>query len=302
MSVFIATPRIAVAAIRQNAPVQTDRRSETPSSFALVPMVVVAVAVLVLALMVSGVLWRSNGTIVVQRITTSMSAAGGAKAFRRRPMSVTTINETSSNGRELRAFIRTSTTGPGFEQVISADAEQLYDPLDNTIYAVRRPAGMRTMPTVVTTASMELLSPGSAYLYGSASTSLGWLRYYKLVGRERIDGQSALEFVDSSPRTHFPHSRGFEFNTTIYVAAGSHNPIETISRMKFPGVRTTSITRWQTYAVLPATAANQRLLSLAARHPHARVIHGFRSFVRATERAYRTRFATIVGANINSAG
>jgi hypothetical protein len=114
-----------------------------------------------------------------------------------------------------------------------------------------------------------------------------WLRdgSYKLAGRGTIGGRAALKLVQTSPLS-FPHhsaGHGFESTTIVYVTPGSYEPIETVARTKLPGVRTTSVTRWQTYAVLPATQANQRLVSLTARHPHARVVYNAMAFVRASQ-------------------
>jgi hypothetical protein len=87
--------------------------------------------------------------------------------------------------------------------------------------------------------------------------------------------------------------------TTVYVTPGSYEPIESVNRTRLPGVeyvngtksvgvRTISVTRWRTYRVLPATAANQRLLSLTARHPHARVVDNATAFLRAGQSEIRT--------------
>jgi hypothetical protein len=303
MSVFIALPRIAVASIRENAAVHGGSATKTPSSASLIPMAFVAVGVVVLALLVSGVLWRNtNGTIVVQRITLSFTTHVRDRTNHSRSISVITITETSAAGTEQRSFTSSSFTRPGFQQVAAGKTLQLYDPVDNTVYVTTEQAQQRATveqmkasapkgATVnVGVGKLQAVSAnGVSYAPGGTSVYEQWLHdgSYKLVGRTTIDGAVALKLIQSNPtRLPVPSPSGrFASTTIVYVTPGSYDPIETVNRTKLPGVLAISATRWHTYRVLPATAANKRLLSLTARHPQARVVHNAMAFLRATQSA-----------------
>ena len=59
------------------------------------------------------------------------------------------------------------------------------------------------------------------------------------------------------------------------VSPGTYAPLRTVT-----GTRgnITTIT-YHEYRTLPATPANERLLDLTARHPHARVVHNDRAYL-----------------------
>jgi hypothetical protein len=113
---------------------------------------------------------------------------------------------------------------------------------------------------------------------------------YRLAGRTTIDGRAALRLVQTRTTVlALPNNAGsLESHDTAYVAPGTYNPIEEIISSTLPDLRTTVVNRWQSYKVLPATPANQRLLSLTARHPTARVIDNARAYLRATQSEIRT--------------
>lgn len=275
------------------------------SAAALIPMAFVAAVVLALALLIAG---GRTGTIVVQRITISSTTSRRGKPIHATALFVTAITETSASGAAQRSFTSNSFTRPGFQQVYAGNTLQLYDPNDNTVYVTTEQAQQRalveqirrTAPKGTTVhvgvAKLQAISPSSvAYTPGRTSTYQQLLRVgqYRLVGRATIDGRAALRLVESSS-TRLPRSNAasFESTTTALVVPGSYAPIETINTSRFPGLRVTSVDRWRTYRVLSATRANQRLLSLTARHPHARVVHNALAFLRASQSETRTTTAT----------
>jgi hypothetical protein len=104
----------------------------------------------------------------------------------------------------------------------------------------------------------------------SESTSaLALLGKLKVVGPTTVAGRRAIKLVPV-------HGPG-EYD----VAPGTYYPIREVVQDP-SGVRT--ITTWSAYRVVPATAANERLLSLEARHPGARVDHSRADFLAAYAR------------------
>ncbi len=98
---------------------------------------------------------------------------------------------------------------------------------------------------------------------------LGKLR---VVGPTTINGRKAIKLVPI-------HGPG-EYD----VAPGNYYPIREV--VHYPsGARVT--TTWSEYRVMPATAANERLLSLTARHPGARVDRSRADFLAAWKRLSR---------------
>jgi hypothetical protein len=81
----------------------------------------------------------------------------------------------------------------------------------------------------------------------------------KVAGPTTIDGRKAVKLIS----IHGPY--GYEYD----VAPGTYYPIKQVFRSR----AITITTVYSEYRVLPATPANQQLLSLAARHPGARIDH-----------------------------
>jgi hypothetical protein len=80
-----------------------------------------------------------------------------------------------------------------------------------------------------------------------------------IAGPTMIDGRKAIELIS----IHEPY--GYVYD----VAPGTYYPIKQVFRSR----AITITTIYTEYRVLPATPANQQLLSLAARHPGARIDH-----------------------------
>lgn len=264
-------------------------------------MAIVAIGVLILALVISG---SRTGTIVVERIAMSFTTSSRGRTIHPRAITVTAITESSASGIQQRSFTSTSVTRPGFEQVYAGDRMQLYDPIDNTVYATTLSALQRasvaqikaTAPKGATVdvgvGKVQAISANSVgYVPGRTSVYEQWLRdgSYKLVGRETVDGRAALKLVEASPSLPVQSTpTAFESTTTVYVSPGSYDPIETVNTTKLSGIRTTSVERWQTYRALDATPANRRLVSLTARHPQARIVDDAMAFLRASQSEIRT--------------
>ena len=280
-------------------PVSGDDETEKTSPVSLIPMAFVAAGVLVLALIVSGK--TQPGRIVVQRITLGSTTSRRGKSFRQRTVSLTAITEVSAGGHEQRSFTSNSITNPGFQQASAGTTLQLYDPRDNTVYVTTERDELRaamapfeTHPLKGTTSrggvgKLQSISASSVgYLPGTSSPYDQWLREsdYRVAGHTTIDGLAAIRLVQPLPAA--VGSGDFQSRVTVYLAAGSHDPIETVDRVKLPGMHVASVERWQTYRVLRATAANQRLLSLTARHPQARVVASATAYLRASQSEIRT--------------
>ena len=80
-----------------------------------------------------------------------------------------------------------------------------------------------------------------------------------MAGPTTIDGRKAIELIS----IHGPY--GYVYD----VAPGTYYPIKQVFRSR----AITITTVYSEYRVLPATPGNQQLLSLAARHPGARIDH-----------------------------
>jgi hypothetical protein len=290
--------------MRENAAMPGDADSHRASAASLVPIAIVAAAVLVLALLVHG---GSKGTIVVERITFSATTVHNGKTNRPARFVTTSIDETSADGTLQRSFTSNSITRPGYQQVSAGKTMQLYDPADNTVYVTTEQAQQRA-----TSAEIRSTTPkGSHVIVGIGhGTSVGHssatvqdvpgrtsifqrrLRagQFRLAGRTTIDGRAALKLVQTRATVlAIPNNAGgFESRDTVYVAPGTDNPIEEIINSTLPDLRTTVVDRWQSYNVLPGTPANQRLLSLTARHPNARVSDNPLAYLRATQSEIQT--------------
>ncbi len=81
----------------------------------------------------------------------------------------------------------------------------------------------------------------------------------KVAGSTTVDGRKAIRLTSV---------RG-PYRYEYYVAPGTYYPIKQVLQSR----AITITTIYSEYRVLPATPANQRLLSLAARHPGARIDH-----------------------------
>jgi hypothetical protein len=92
----------------------------------------------------------------------------------------------------------------------------------------------------------------------------------KVAGPTTIDGRKAIKLTSVHGRSRYEYD----------VAPGTYYPIKQVFRIR--GITVTTI--FNEYRVLPATPANQRLLSLAARHPGARIDHNHADYQAAQAR------------------
>ena len=298
--------------MRKNAAMVGGVTTVQPSARALAPMAVVALAVAALAVLISGVLWRGNrGTILVQRITISVTTSGHGVNHRPSRFSVTAILETSAGGRAERSFTTSSLDRRGFQQAIAGHTMQLYDPRDNTIYEATEPALQRALAAQLRASSpkgstvsvgvgrTQVVSAGSVgYMPAPAGRYARWLGsgQYRPLGRTMIDGRAALRFVARAPKRPLGSPAAtFGSMTEVLVAPGSYDPIETITTTRLPGARVTSITRWDSYRALNDTPANRWLVSLTERHPSARLVHDAMAFLRASQLAGRRQTTAAAG-------
>jgi len=253
------------------------------SSAALLPTAVVGVVVIVIALLASA---GRSGTIVIQRVVEPASLTAGP----RRRISLLTVTETSDRGAMTRFLLETSFGGPAAATVFAGSYLQTYLPADNTVYFVRVAALQsasnayfaRRFPgrhLVIATPPLyagSWLAPGRRSFFAVQLS----LHRYRLGGRTTIGGRSALTLIPVQLSIRFgPHSPAQMQLLRAYVSPHSYNPIKETADGR-------TVYLWREYRVLPATEANQRLLSLTAAHPTARVSMSARAYVRAIERLY----------------
>ena len=103
----------------------------------------------------------------------------------------------------------------------------------------------------------------------------------KVDGSTTIDRRAAIKLTGPAFDIHHQYTNADgDAGVTLYVDPHTYVPIaETIDRK--PLFAETQV--WTRYETLPITAANQRLLSLTARHPNARVDRNRRDFQKADD-------------------
>jgi len=238
---------------------------------ASIGVVVVSIAADVTAVLASqGNSSPGTGTIVVQSFT--------FRSHGNPTTSEMAITETSASGRVQRT-LQTASFAPGIESEEGPESISAYVTRDHTIYAM-------TESSII--ALQERRDSHRVWLplrlAGNATGTLG-ARYfkrlldtdfYKVTAHTTIRGRPALKLVPERPHRH---NVKLEFAGTAYVRPGTYAPIKEMITQ--PGGPTVTIT-WKRYEVLHATRANERLLSLTAQHPAARIDHSPAAFLRAT--------------------
>jgi hypothetical protein len=105
----------------------------------------------------------------------------------------------------------------------------------------------------------------------------------KVDGFTIVDGRKAIKLSSvhntvQSRSSHRPVEYSPDGGLEYYVAPGSYDPIRQVVNRP-PYVQSTQT--WTEYKLLPATANNQQLLSLTARHPDAHVDRSHADYLRA---------------------
>jgi hypothetical protein len=269
--------------MRENAAMHAGSDGHRVSATTLIPMALAAIAVLLLALLVSG---GQRGTIVVEQVTWKALTFVNGKARRPPQYSSITITETSADGQEQRTFTRTSLAKPGVQYVSAGQTEQYYEAADNTIYQTTQGALQRLFAAEAHQPghSVLRLTARMVYVPGRLSVAAQQLRAgeYRLAGHARFDGRAALVLVQTHPtQLGTPHSIDQDVSdSTMYVSPRTLDPIAEVTRQKLADATIVDSQRWRTYRVLAATPAHQWLVSLTARHPGAHIVHGASNFIR----------------------
>lgn len=279
--------------MRENAAVHGGADKHRRSAVTLLPMAIVAAVVLALALFVSN---GRTGTIVFARMVVSATTTQSGRTSHTALFSILEITETSPDGVEQRVLTSDTFTRPGFQMVVAGQRIELYDPLDDTIFATTQAAEQRAVNAQTGLSQAGITARVQyariSFVPGRRSVFQQQLlaHQYRVAARETIDGRPALKLVPVTANQLLParHSPGsYASLGTAYVSPRTYDPIEEVNRTRLSGIVSTAIVRWRSYRVLPATSANQRLLSLTARHPHARMIDNARAFLRATQSEQR---------------
>jgi hypothetical protein len=250
---------------------------------------------------------RGPETILIQktRVLIVTRVSGGQppqKPFG--PVTFLSIDEASRDGVAQASFSTSSVSRPGFEDLSAGNSLQIYDPNDDTIYettlagweaAVQRSAQGCSVPKGwqgacsygwVDMSSRDSTGPGQLSVFEQGVRQ----HLYRVAGNASVDGRSALELVPVRTSIKIPSSNGSgrEDLGTVYVSPTTYFPIREVFRLPStgssggtePGPVTTTVYDWSEYRVLPATTENARLVSLVARHPHARIVHGADAYLR----------------------
>lgn len=259
-----------------------------------------------------------TGSIVVESVTTVqrpnpgyVPPAGGHTGARLRALLTgrwrdLAVTETAAgSGRQNELVLQQPGFVPGVEIGYRNGNNELYDPIDHTVYVAsnygsditrgagagtyvyrlpdprrplpRQPSGPPNATLTLTAQQARALRDGTAdvgwaqtpkgarmrvtapfHVPSASAEARAQLGRLEVVGPTTVDGRKAIKLVPI-------HGAG-EYD----VQPGTYYPIREI--VVSPGSIVT--TTWSQYRVLPITSANERLLSLAARHPGARVVSG----------------------------
>jgi hypothetical protein len=100
-----------------------------------------------------------------------------------------------------------------------------------------------------------------------------------VAGMTTLDGRSAIKLVAPKFNPRHPDADGGDAGDELYVDPLTYKPIEEVLN-RLPLFQTSQT--WTEYETLPITAANERLLSLAAWHPTAKIDYNRNDYVRVT--------------------
>jgi hypothetical protein len=100
----------------------------------------------------------------------------------------------------------------------------------------------------------------------------------KVIGLTTVDGRPAIELAGPKFNLHVRGNGGGDAGVRVWVDPKTYIPIkEVVDRPPlFEDTQT-----WIEYKTLPVTPANERLLSLTARHPHARIDRSHKDYLKA---------------------
>jgi hypothetical protein len=205
------------------------------------------------------------GTIVIE--DESVHDVAGGYTQRADTYTIENITETSARGQQGRTFVTGSFMRPGYQNVWTSNWEAIYDPTDKTIYTGAENNG------------------GPAFIPGDTSVFKQELdkHLYRLDGTSIVNGRAALKLVPVQAALRRAGD-AVDVSPTVYVSPKTYYPIRLVTPAP-PGAKVpiAEVANWLTYQLLPATAANQRLVSLSARHPRAHLIES----AVAMQRVYR---------------
>ncbi len=273
--------------IRENAAMSGDPSGHRASAAALLPTALIAAAVLILALVVSG---RDTGTIVVERQLMQLWTRAGGRPIRQDSITTTIFTQTSARGEQLQQVEFGTYGKPGYQAATSGNLLEIFDPRHQTIYATTPEAWERAVRSRAgASTSTAFVQVGLDYSPGRSSIFEQELHrhLYKLAARLTVGGRPALELVPAhSHEIRLDrHSGSYQVIGTVYVSPGTYYPIKEVVPLPPLGhVSQTSVTRWSLYRVLAATRANRWMTSLTLRHPHARIIRSAEAYIAAGER------------------
>jgi hypothetical protein len=100
----------------------------------------------------------------------------------------------------------------------------------------------------------------------------------RVVGLTTIDGRSAIKLAGPKFDRRLPSDGGGDAGVELWVDPKTYVPIKEVDD-RLPLFQTTQT--WIEYKTLPITPANERLVSLTARHPHARIDRNRNDYLRA---------------------
>ena len=221
-------------------------------------------------------------------------------------VTVESVLQTSTTGHEQRTFVVVSRGDMHEQAATDGNLQEVYDPKRNMIYAATQagiqaaqvrqlqaqaPKGSKTVMGTSTTISSNTLGE---FLPGRTSVFEQQLRagLYKIAGRTTIAGRPVLKLVPSHRAVVLmnPTNGSHVLLGTVYLQPGTYYPIKNVVELPNLSVggktfKTAgkTITDWLEYKVLPATPVNEKLVSLTAQHPTARVVNSAAGYLAASQ-------------------
>jgi hypothetical protein len=100
----------------------------------------------------------------------------------------------------------------------------------------------------------------------------------RVIGLTTVNGRRAIELAGPKFNPRLPENGGGDAGVEVWVDPKTYVPIKEVvdRRPLFEDAQT-----WIEYKTLPITPTNERLLSLIARHPHARIDRNHKEYLKA---------------------
>ena len=186
-----------------------------------------------------------------------------------------------TKGKKPGTFIYTpANTPPGVRSAtlpptpLTLTAQQAHALLDGSATISSTPIGSHIPYPLKLAVAPAMHFPSDAQAVRDMLKSHG----IRVIGVTTVDGRRAIELAGPKFNQHLPENGGGDAGVQVWVDPKTFVPIKEVvdRRPLFEDTQT-----WIEYKTLPITHANERLLSLIARHPHARIDRNHKDYVKA---------------------